>query len=935
MRKSLDKDETKLAKWHEVELQWGFPPSGPHSHLAVYAISPNPLTGVFVRCANARLFVVLVGFLFVASPNPSLVLAQSKNPSLEELKRQGSEGSGYKQRSNPNVKALGEIPTADVEGYKKTIRPILRDACFHCHGENDQEGEFRVDTLNPDLIRGGDRSWWLEVFNVVSNGEMPPKDDDGMPASDRSLLVDWLSNELLVASRVARDEGGHSSFRRMTRYEYNYALQDLLGVPFDFAKDLPPETVSEDGFLNSSEMLQMTVQQFATYRDIAFAALQKTTVRGLQPEPVYYSITMDKGAEKQARKFELDLEKLKERFKDDPQKLADAIAKRKNSNPRGAHYKNLETGFTAAAKWSYSGARYAHKPVSELPPVADELPMVAVLPPGQKLIVDLGDHLPASGDLRLRIRAGRLSDESDRAAMLRVYFGHQASNNSRAEERVGNLDMSISNDAEESVFHEFAIPLGEVVRNPFRGIQPLGKTPNPAEYVALRNTSDDKVSIQIDYVEVTAPFFKQWPPESHQRIFGSEITSSEISVADDSVRKILDRFMTRAWRRAPTAAELDRKHELVKLLEPNCEDAQEAITYVLADVLSSPKFLYLVEREQSDDNELAARLATFLWSSLPDEQLLELASTGQLSDPATLDVQIDRMLADERGQRFSKHFVRQWLGMQLLDHLKMDEDLRAAMHEEPISFFNEVLKNDRSVIDFLHADYAVVNERLAAHYGIPNVQGRDFRRVSIDPKRRRGGLLTQAGLLAMNSDGKHSHPLKRGIWLLEKILNDPPPPPPPAVPEIDLADPEILKLTLKERMEDHRSDPACISCHQRIDPWGIAFENFDALGRWRDRIGKKPVDASSVLFNQQEIDGIDGLKRFLLKNRQDQFARALTHKMATYALGRPIRFADHAELDRITAQLRQQDDGLKTLVKLIVKSNLFGRSHSSTEAKSN
>ena len=175
----------------------------------------------------------------------------------------------------------------------------------------------------------------------------------------------------------------------------------------------------------------------------------------------------------------------------------------------------------------------------------------------------------------------------------------------------------------------------------------------------------------------------------------------------------------------------------------------------------------------------------------------------------------------------------------------------------------------------------------------------------------------------MNSDGKDSHPLKRGIWLLENLLHDPPPPPPPAVPEIDLADPAILKMTLKQRMEDHRSDPACISCHSKIDPWGIAFENFDALGQWRDKIDDEPVDAASVLFNKDELRGMKGLKDYLLANRQDQFARAMAHKMAAYALGRPLTFGDRAEVDRITTTLRKRGDGLTDLVILIVKSDLF------------
>ena len=175
----------------------------------------------------------------------------------------------------------------------------------------------------------------------------------------------------------------------------------------------------------------------------------------------------------------------------------------------------------------------------------------------------------------------------------------------------------------------------------------------------------------------------------------------------------------------------------------------------------------------------------------------------------------------------------------------------------------------------------------------------------------------------MNSDGTDSHPLKRGIWMLERLLNDPPPPPPPAVPEIDLADPEIAKLTLKQRIENHRDHAACRSCHSKIDPWGIAFENFDAVGSWRTQIQGKPVDASSLLFNGQELDGMDGLKRFLLENRQDQFARAVVHKLTTYSLGRPLTFGDLSSVDQITADLRRQGDGLATLVTLVATSELF------------
>ena len=283
------------------------------------------------------------------------------------------------------------------------------------------------------------------------------------------------------------------------------------------------------------------------------------------------------------------------------------------------------------------------------------------------------------------------------------------------------------------------------------------------------------------------------------------------------------------------------------------------------------------------------------------------------------------MLADPKASRFEASFVHQWLGLSGLDsinHVK-DTDLLESMRQEPVAFFGHQLAQNGSVIDFLHTDAVWVNERLARHYGLPNVYGPEFRRVAAAQSGQRGGVLTSAAVMAMNSDGEDSNPLQRGVWMLERILNDPPPPPPPDVPQVDLTDPRILEMTLKERIEDHRNHAACRSCHARIDPWGIAFEGYDAQGAFRTKIAGQPVDATSTLFNRQPLEGIEGLKRYLLLERQDQFVRSFVHKLTTYALGRPLQFSDHAEVDRIAVDLRRSGDGLRDLVMLICESPLF------------
>ena len=833
-------------------------------------------------------------------------------------------------------------PQPKLAQFRAEIEPILKKSCLGCHGAKKQEGEFRIDTLDPDLLHGKDVDWWLEAFNAISNGEMPPEDANVKLAdADRSKIIEWLSSEIQTASEVRRRQRGHSSFRRMTRYEYNYALQDLLGLPYDFARDLPPEASSDDGFQNSSEILHMTVVQFEMYRRLARKALLRATVRGPRPPVLYWGVSMKDAITREWPKQLEQVKKLKEKFKDDParqkrevEQLTASFKKPHNNT----YYQELSTGRTARADWAYYGGRYAFAPTdapSKMPPPGDH---VAILPRGKGLVIELGDRVPNEGTMRIRVRASQVSTE---APSLQLEFGWQASNEGRARMRVSTADTLVKGSPEAPGIYQWEIALGDIYpRNSVRNITKMGAMPSPSEYIRLMNSSVSQGDIRLDWVEVSTPVFEKWPPESHSRIF---IDSKNRDNEDIYAREVLERFMRRAWRRNVTQAEVDQKFKLYKAIRPECENLEEAVVEVLAAVLSSPNLLYLVRTSDTDEaaqaaktlrlshHELATRLSMFLWCSTPDDKLLELAGSGELGKPGVLAGQVTRMLADDRSRRFSKHFVRQWLDMQLLDflsadrkiHPQFDPGLKEAMQREPIAFFQEVLQENESVLSFIDADYTMVNERLARHYGIDGVLGNHFRRVKLDEKMDRGGLLTQAGLLAMNSAGADSHPLKRGIWLLESLLNDPPPPPPPAVPEIDLADPEIAKLTLKERIEDHRNHAACKSCHAKIDPWGIAFENYDAMGRWRNQVKGKPVDATSLLFNNQKLDGMTGLKRFLLENRQDQFARAMVHKMATYALGRPLTFGDYASVNRIAAELRKQEDGLATMVKLIVASDLF------------
>ena len=838
--------------------------------------------------------------------------------SLDAAKDQGRNTSRFRKETAEVATATDDAPKANLTYFQESVGPILNKSCLPCHGPEKSEGRLRIDQLNPDLLTGPDVERWSEVYNALSKSEMPPEDapDYALADADRGRIVDWLSEELNQASLVRRNSKEHSSFRRLTKYEYNYALQDLLGLPYALANQLPPETASEDGFKNSSELLQMSVMQFETYRELGLKALKRATVSGERPQAVTYVISMPE-----------EMSKAKS-TKDDTAADEGKKNKRKPRNEQRLFHR--ETGESIPFPGGKTMPR-TDAVVGQTPAVSQ---VVLVLPRSHELKLDLDRFLPDEGIMRVRLRAGRSTMNPDEYASLRLIFSAHTSNNANFSQTVGERDIPVTASADDPQWIHFDIPLSDIQRNPFRKLETT--FPRRDEFLHIHNVSnshggEDPLQVLIDHIEISAPFYEQWPPKTHTDIFFESGSRSDEQVYG---REVLSRFLKRVWRRPVTSPDVDQFMDLFARYRPGFATFEDAMVEVLATALATPEFLYLTQRATADETqpssrisevEFASRLSMFLWSSIPDDDLLKLAEQGKLREPNVLTAQVNRMLEDPRSKRFSQNFVEQWLGldrMSSVTHVN-DNALRESMLEEPVAFFEEVLKNNRSVLDFIHSDYALVNERLAAHYQIPNVYGPHFRNVPITPQTNRGGLLTSAAIMTMNSDGTDSHPLKRGVWMLRRILDDPPPPPPPNVPEVDLTDPRILQMTLKERIADHRDNAACVSCHSRIDPWGIAFENYDALGVYRTHIKNQPVDATSELFNRQTLEGIDGLKRYLLTDRQDQFARAMVHKLTAYALGRPLSFGDRADVDSLTAQFRRRDDGLGDLIHLIVSSSVF------------
>lgn len=406
-----------------------------------------------------------------------------------------------------------------------------------------------------------------------------------------------------------------------------------------------------------------------------------------------------------------------------------------------------------------------------------------------------------------------------------------------------------------------------------------------------------------------------------------------------AAEQVLRPFIERAFRRRATAEEVQQFVSIVEAIVNDGESYDFAVRLAVQAVLVSPSFLFRVEFDQKPDDphserevsdfELASRLSYFLWSSMPDDELFRLAREGKLKEKVTLSAQVKRMLKDQKSQALVDNFAEQWLNLRMLDEVvpdpklfaDFDDRLRQDMKHETLLLFAEVMKQDRSVLDFLDADFTFINERLARHYGMEGVRGDAFQQVSLKGFPR-AGVLTHASILTITSNPDRTSPVKRGKWILENILGKEPPPPPPGVPELEETQTSAPNASLREQLEKHRADPGCASCHTTMDALGFGFENFDAIGVWRDKDGTHAIDSSGVLPSGEKFNGPVELVQ-ILKARKDKFSRALAEKMLTYALGRGLSYYDRCAVDDILKQLSQNNYRFSEMILGIVHSKPF------------
>ncbi|HEX9792636.1 MAG TPA: DUF1592 domain-containing protein [Planctomycetota bacterium] len=453
----------------------------------------------------------------------------------------------------------------------------------------------------------------------------------------------------------------------------------------------------------------------------------------------------------------------------------------------------------------------------------------------------------------------------------------------------------------------------------------------------VKSSKETGPPLLIETVEFEAPYLPVWPPASHTAIFfGSPLRESDL---DAYTRQVIERFAGRAFRRPLFDEELERYFAFWQAIRDEYAVYEYGVREVLVAVLCSPNFLYLAAPGGEDlesgtnaaiaDHALATRLAYFLWNSPPDEVLLGLAREGRLR--GQLVAQADRMLDDPRAWRFVRGFAREWLRLDRLGNMSVDVDrfpdftrfVKADLEEETYQFLHHALHEDLSLLTLIDSDFAMLNQNLAEFYGVEGVEGTQFRPVAVAPEQQRGGLLAQGAFLTGHSNGAEPHPIKRAVWLKEKILGDPPMPPPPNVPDLDPEAPGFAKMTLKQKLEAHRDKASCRDCHASIDPYGVPFETFNAVGRLQPERMGQTIDASSVLPDGTKVGSVADLKAWLRGEKRDEVAASVIEHLFAYALGRDVHFADAAELAAILDQVRSADYRMRSVIYGIVNSPSF------------
>ena len=768
-------------------------------------------------------------------------------------------------RRSPGPDASAPIP----------YRAVLNQYCVVCHNEQLRTGGLVLSKLDVANVPEGAETW-EKVIGKLRTRAMPPV---GMPRPDKATydaFATYLETSLDRAA-AAKPNPGRVAIHRLNRAEYTNAVRDLLALDIDVQSLLPVDD-SGYGFDNIADVLSVSPMLLVRYMSAAGKVTRSaigdpTVLPNLETYDVPYLLTQDERMSEDLPFGSRGGTAIRHNFPVDGEYLIKIRLQR-----AGIEHDRQIIGLTEPHQLD---VRVDGERIKLFTVGGEEEKGEGTNPSGKKKFgydYRSADEADAHLEVRFPAKAG--------TRLVGVNFLNDAW------EREGVLDS----------------PLAE-----FRLLDKSseGRSDSPG-------TKEDAPA--VSQVSISGPYNAKGLGEtpSRRKIFACRPASS----ADElpCVTKILSGLARSAYRRPVTAAEVQPLLNLYKVGRKD-GDFEAGIGMALQRILVSPEFLFRIEAEPANtapgsayrisDLELASRLSFFLWSSIPDDQLLNLAAAGKLKEPVILEQQVRRMLADSRSHALVNNFFGQWLYLRNMPGVhpdqdafpEFDENLREAFEQETQLFLESNLREDRSVLDLLNADYTFVNERLARFYGIPNIYGSHFRRVSLADHEERRGLLGQGSILTVTSYANRTSPTIRGKWLLTNVLGTPPPPPPPNVPSLKEDNTSNGRvLTMRERMEQHRSNAACAVCHAQMDPLGFALENFNGVGEWRSTSeAGTPVDASGVLPNGAKFNGPAELRKVLLSH-PEQFANTVTDRLLTYALGRGVEYYDQPAIRKITRE---------------------------------
>ena len=769
--------------------------------------------------------------------------------------------------------------TAPCVAAGPDVLAFVRTNCLACHNSAVRSGDVDLEVYKEPKAFTDGRETWERVLAKLKAGEMPPPGIPRPPAVEFDAVTHWLEAEFKRQDLAIKPGAGPVPARRLNRAEYNNTVRDLLGVDLRPADNFPQDNAAF-GFDNNSDALRVSPVLLDKYLDAA-EHLVRTAIFG--PEKMKPSMT----------------------HYGSPVRIQTVPKSFDNYDLTGLSALSsfhVSHRFPVEAEYNFHLVLNGHRPNQS------ESAHLAFWVDG-KLIhefeVDATDLEGQTHDFRARITAG---DHLLSASYIKQFHG---------------LPPSYKGPEPSTRPPQALITTrGALTEKDLETIRKLGTTIKLDRVETRVDNRFEAIDIGGPFDQVTKP-----SPENLRRIFVCKPASEDDMAC---ARSIVSNFATRAFRRPATRAEVDQFLSLVSLARKQGDSFEEGIAAAIEAVLVAPPFLFRMEKDRPattehqsisvGDYELASRLSYFLWSTMPDAELMHVAAAGQLRQPAVLTAQVRRMLNDPKSDGLVENFGGQWLQLKNMDVVKpdperfpeFDESLRQSMRKETELFFANMIREDRSVLDFLDADYTFLNERLARFYGVAGVTGPEFRKVDMSGTQRGGGLLAQSSVLTVSSYATRTSPVLRGKWVLENILNAPPPPPPPNVPALD--DTKIgASMTIRQQMEAHRANPVCASCHSRMDPLGFGLENLNAIGAWRDVDGKFPIDPSGALPGGKTFQGPGELKA-ILKTQPDAFVQSLTEKMLTYALGRGIERYDKPVLAAIQAKMKSDGYRFSDLV---------------------